>query len=122
MLLAADRIYKTPGDGLERRHPESVQPGEADIATNAETQALRQSVDHPNLRIILTVSEGFYRVVARRSAGMTKLADLKGKKIATVGAHVVRVLPREDARHRRAHGSRCHHRHQHGRWRRCRTR
>jgi NitT/TauT family transport system substrate-binding protein len=55
----------------------------ADVATNAETQALRQSVDHPDLRIILTVSEGFYRIVARRSAGVTQLADLRGKRIAT---------------------------------------
>ena len=56
----------------------------ADLATNAETQALRQSVDHPDLRIIFTVAEGFYRVVARRSAGVHELADLRGKRIATV--------------------------------------
>jgi NitT/TauT family transport system substrate-binding protein len=56
----------------------------ADLATNAETQALRQSVDHPGLRIIFTVAEGFYRVVARRSAGVHTLADLRGKRIATV--------------------------------------
>ena len=55
----------------------------ADLATNAETQALRQSVDHQDLRIILTVAEGFYRVVARRSAGVRSLADLRGKRIAT---------------------------------------
>jgi NitT/TauT family transport system substrate-binding protein len=55
----------------------------ADLATNAETQALRQSVDHPDLRIIFTVAEGFYRVVARRSAGVHTLGDLRGKRIAT---------------------------------------
>jgi NitT/TauT family transport system substrate-binding protein len=55
----------------------------ADLATNAETQALRQSVDHPDLRIILTLAEGFYRVVARRSAGVHALGDLRGKRIAT---------------------------------------
>jgi NitT/TauT family transport system substrate-binding protein len=55
----------------------------ADLATNAETQALRQSVDHPELRVILTVAEGFYRVVARRSSGVRVLADLRGKRIAT---------------------------------------
>ena len=37
----------------------------------------------PGLRIILTVSEGYYRIVARRSAGISSLADLKGKRIAT---------------------------------------
>jgi ABC-type nitrate/sulfonate/bicarbonate transport system substrate-binding protein len=55
----------------------------AQVATNAETQALRVSVDNPDLRIILTVSEGLYRIVARRSAGINKLADLKGKRIGT---------------------------------------
>ena len=58
--------------------------GVADVATHAETQALRYSVRHPDLRIILTVTEGHYRIVARRSAGIATLADLKGKRIATV--------------------------------------
>jgi NitT/TauT family transport system substrate-binding protein len=58
-------------------------PGLADVAGNAETQALRFSLRHPDLRLILTVTEGLYRVVARRSAGISSLADLKGKRIAT---------------------------------------
>lgn len=56
----------------------------ADVATNAETQALRFSVKRPDIRIILTIVEGHYRIVARRSAGISSLADLKGKKIATL--------------------------------------
>lgn len=56
----------------------------ADLATHAETQALRYSVAHPELRIILTVTEGRYRVVARRSAGIATLGDLKGKRVATL--------------------------------------
>jgi len=58
--------------------------GTADVATNAETQLLRYSVEHPDMRIILTVSEGLYRIVAKRSAGINSLADLKGKRIATI--------------------------------------
>ncbi|MEO6387157.1 MAG: ABC transporter substrate-binding protein [Croceibacterium sp.] len=58
--------------------------GAADLATNAETQLLRLSVAHPDLRIILGVSEGLYRIVARRSAGIATVADLKGKRIATI--------------------------------------
>jgi hypothetical protein len=85
VLLAADRIHKTPVTVSNGGIPNLFNAGEADIATNAETQALRQSVDHPNLRIILTVSEGFYRIIARRSAGVTRLEDLKGKRIATFG-------------------------------------
>jgi NitT/TauT family transport system substrate-binding protein len=44
-------------------------PGVADLATNAETQLLRFSVRHPDLRIIFNVTEGLYRIVARRSSG-----------------------------------------------------
>ncbi len=64
--------------------PGYTSEGLADVATNAETQALRASVKNPNIRIVLTVTEGLYRLVARRSAGIAKVADLKGKKIATI--------------------------------------
>ena len=55
--------------------------GQSDIATNSETQALRASVEHPDLRFIFTVAECPYRIVARRSAGISKLADLRGKRV-----------------------------------------
>ncbi|HET7542324.1 MAG TPA: hypothetical protein VFK05_20790 [Polyangiaceae bacterium] len=42
-----------------------------DLGSNAETQSLRQSVDHPNLRIIFTVTETFYRRL-RACAGAHK--------------------------------------------------
>ena len=51
------------------------------VATNAETQALRSSVQHTNLRIIFTVCEGLYRVVGKKSSGITTLSDLKGKTV-----------------------------------------
>ncbi|HSY21525.1 MAG TPA: ABC transporter substrate-binding protein [Polyangiaceae bacterium] len=51
------------------------------VATNAETQALRSSVQHSDLRIIFTVCEGLYRVVGKKSAGINTLADLKGKTV-----------------------------------------
>lgn len=57
--------------------------GEADAATNAETQALFRSAASPNLRIVLTVAECYYRIVARRSAGISRLSDLKGKRVGT---------------------------------------
>lgn len=56
-------------------------PGAADVAGQAETQALRISVENPDLRIIMTVTEGVYRIVGRRSAGIAVLADLAGKRI-----------------------------------------
>jgi sulfonate transport system substrate-binding protein len=57
--------------------------GEADAATNAETQALLRSAANPNLRIVLTVAECHYRIVARRSSGIARLADLRGKRVGT---------------------------------------
>src|SRR5208282_1848821 len=57
--------------------------GTADAATNAETQALIYSLKNPGLRIILTVAECSYRIVARRSSGIETPADLKGQTIGT---------------------------------------
>jgi ABC-type nitrate/sulfonate/bicarbonate transport system substrate-binding protein len=57
--------------------------GSADAATNSETQALLRSVAAPNLRIVMTVAECFYRLVGRRSAGIQRVSDLRGKKIGT---------------------------------------
>jgi sulfonate transport system substrate-binding protein len=57
--------------------------GRADLATNSETQALRGSVAHPDLRFIFTVAECPYRIVARRSAGIARLSDLRGKTVGT---------------------------------------
>ncbi len=55
----------------------------ADVAGNAETQLLRATVAHPDGRYLLTVTEGLYRIVARRSRGIATEADLKGKRIGT---------------------------------------
>ena len=57
--------------------------GHGDLALNSETQALRASVAHPDLRFIFTVAECPYRIVARRSAGISRLADLRGRRVAT---------------------------------------
>jgi len=57
--------------------------GGADAATNSETQALLRSVARPDLRIIMTVAECYYRIVGRKSSGIQKLAELRGKKIGT---------------------------------------
>jgi NitT/TauT family transport system substrate-binding protein len=83
VLLAADEDLGGPATVTFGGVPDLFNASAADLATNAETQALRQSVDHPDLRIIFTVSEGYYRIVARRSSGIAALSDLKGKKIAT---------------------------------------
>jgi NitT/TauT family transport system substrate-binding protein len=80
VVVAANSFYPqqipVPSGGVV-----SITSGAADLATNAETQLLRESVTNPDLRIIMTVSESFYRLVARRSAGISKLSDLKGKRV-----------------------------------------
>jgi len=56
--------------------------GSVDAATGSETQALLNSVADPRIRIVLTLSECRYRIVARRSAGIRRVSDLRGKRVA----------------------------------------
>jgi sulfonate transport system substrate-binding protein len=83
VLVAANSFYPTQltvGEGGITR----INSGDADLATNAETQVLRETAaNNPDLRIIATVTESFYRLVARKSAGIATLADLKGKRVMT---------------------------------------
>jgi NitT/TauT family transport system substrate-binding protein len=58
--------------------------GAVDIATHAETQAVRYSPSNPDIRVILTVAEYANHIVARRAAGIRTAADLRGRRIATV--------------------------------------
>ncbi|KAF2474906.1 periplasmic binding protein-like II [Lindgomyces ingoldianus] len=55
-----------------------------DIASNAETQALRNYATHKNLRIIYTEAEVAYRIVGNKKSGITTAKDLKGKRIGVV--------------------------------------
>jgi NitT/TauT family transport system substrate-binding protein len=82
LLVAADGIYPGAISVVNGGIP-AIMSGMADVATNAETQLLRQSVDDRDLRVIFTVAESFYRIVARKSAGIRRIADLKGKRITT---------------------------------------
>jgi sulfonate transport system substrate-binding protein len=59
--------------------------GGVDAATGSETQMLLNSIAEPGIRIILTLAEARYRIIARRSAGIRRIEDLRGKKVgATV--------------------------------------
>ena len=82
LLVAADKIYPGEITVINGGIP-AIMSRMVDVATNAETQLLRQSVDDPGLRVIFTVAEGFYRIVARKSAGIHRIEDLKGKRITT---------------------------------------
>jgi NitT/TauT family transport system substrate-binding protein len=93
LLLAADRFYPgktriTHGSvmalwGKASGLASLASEGQADIATNSETQILHASAENPDLRIVFTIAECPYRIVARRSAGIARLADLRGKRIGT---------------------------------------
>jgi sulfonate transport system substrate-binding protein len=61
----------------------SLTDGKVDVVTNAETQAILRSTARPDIRVILTVAEYGYRIIARRSAGVGAASDLRGRKIAT---------------------------------------
>jgi sulfonate transport system substrate-binding protein len=82
VLVAANSFYPERLEVGEGGIPR-ITTGETDLATNAETQLLRESIRNPDLRIIMTVTESFYRLVGRRSAGINSLADLRGKRIMT---------------------------------------
>lgn len=56
--------------------------GTVDASTGNETQATVNSFARPELRIVLTLAECRYRMVARRSAGILSTADLRGKRVA----------------------------------------
>jgi sulfonate transport system substrate-binding protein len=56
--------------------------GSVDAATGSETQMLLNSIAEPGIRIILTLAEARYRIIARRSAGIRRVEDLRGKKVA----------------------------------------
>lgn len=55
---------------------------EVDACTGSETQALLNSVAEPGLRIIVTLAEAEYRIIARRAAGIRRIGDLQGKTVA----------------------------------------
>jgi sulfonate transport system substrate-binding protein len=56
--------------------------GNVDAATGSETQMLLNSIAEPGIRIVLTLAEARYRIIARRSAGIRRIEDLRGKKVA----------------------------------------
>ena len=78
-----ERIY--PGSKVQQGGVATlIGANPPDLGTNAETQVLRAPLERSSdLRIILTVAEGLYRIVARKSAGISSVADLRGKRIAT---------------------------------------
>ena len=61
----------------------TLQNNGAHAAGNATTQMLVVLRDNPKVRLLFTLVNGNYRIVAKRSAGIRTLADLKGKRVVT---------------------------------------
>ena len=102
ILLARDSFYNATNITITNGGvPSLFAASHPDLAGNAETQALRNFATHKNLRIIYTIAEVAYRLVASKKAGVTTLADLKGKKIgsspSTSAAYFVEKLLRTAA-------------------------
>ncbi|KAG6354037.1 hypothetical protein INS49_005008 [Diaporthe citri] len=55
-----------------------------DLGANADYQGLIQYGTHKNIRMIYTIVDVPYRVVANKAAGINTLADLRGKRIGTM--------------------------------------
>lgn len=69
----------------------------AHAAGNATTQMLIVLRDNPKVRLLYTLTNGNYRIVAKKSAGIKTLADLKGKRVVvprntSANYHLVAML------------------------------
>src|SRR5690242_7948489 len=82
--IAIDQFYDGDAEIVEGGIAALVsQPLDIQLGTNAEIPSLKIYATNKNLRIIYTMTETYYRIVANRKAGIQKLEDLKGKRIAT---------------------------------------
>jgi ABC-type nitrate/sulfonate/bicarbonate transport system substrate-binding protein len=86
-LVAIQDYFKSGGASIVNGGVANIfSDSSIDLAANAETQALRNYASHKNLRIIYTVAEVSYRLVANKNSGISSLKDLKGKKIGTIAS------------------------------------
>ena len=65
---------------------DAVLAGKADLATVAETPLVLAAFRNQDFKILCTImkSDKEMKVIARKNAGVSKPADLKGKKVATL--------------------------------------
>ncbi|KAF3065830.1 hypothetical protein GL218_09294 [Daldinia childiae] len=83
-LVAKEDYFKGDMDIVNGGISSLFNDSTVDLGSNSETQLLLQFGSHKNLRMIGTVAEVYYRIVANRKSGIRTLEDLKGKRIGSL--------------------------------------
>ncbi len=92
---AIRNFYKADTATLVSGGVASLSDKTVDLGANAETQGLKQYATRKNYRLIYIIVEATYRLVANKAAGITKLSDLKGKRVGTVRGSSAEVFVRQ---------------------------
>ncbi|KAI2603251.1 periplasmic binding protein-like II [Hypoxylon fragiforme] len=83
-LIAKEDFFEGDVQIVDGGIPSLFSDPTVDLGSNSETQLLLQFGSHKNLRMVGTVAEVYYRIVANKKSGISALADLKGKKIGAM--------------------------------------
>ncbi|KAK5651275.1 hypothetical protein OQA88_12683 [Cercophora sp. LCS_1] len=85
LVIAIQDYYKEdPNSAFINGLPDIWLNSTVDLPAGAEVHILHDAPAHPDLRVITTVAEVYYRIVANKKSNITTLADLKGKRIGIV--------------------------------------
>jgi ABC-type nitrate/sulfonate/bicarbonate transport system substrate-binding protein len=95
LAYAGSNFYKADTVSLTNGGVPNLSDRSVDLAGNAETQGLKNYVRNKNYRLIGIIVEVTYRLVANKAAGITTLADLKGKRIGTIAGTSAEVFVRQ---------------------------
>ncbi|KAI1798704.1 periplasmic binding protein-like II [Daldinia bambusicola] len=83
-LIAKEDYFKGDVDIVNGGISSLFSDSTVDLGSNSETQLLLQFGSHKDLRMIGTVAEVYYRIVANAKSGVSTLEDLKGKRIGAL--------------------------------------
>ncbi|KAF1996006.1 periplasmic binding protein-like II [Amniculicola lignicola CBS 123094] len=83
--IAKEDFYNGSVSIVDGGVPSLFSDTSVDLASNAETQSLRNYASHKNLRIIYTIAEVPYRIIAYKNKVKTA-TDLKGKRIGAIAS------------------------------------
>jgi len=95
LAYAIKNFYKGDTATIVNGGVASLSDKTVDLGANAETQGLKNYVRNKNYRLIGIIVEVTYRLVANKAAGITTLADLKGKRIGTMAGSSAEVFVRQ---------------------------